>query len=36
VVQDGRFLGMITSRDVSELYRLVTRQPDLIAPETAG
>lgn len=31
VVEDGQFLGLITSRDISELYRLVSTQPDLVA-----
>lgn len=30
VVDGERFLGLITSRDISELYRLVSIQPDLI------
>jgi CBS domain-containing protein len=35
VVDGERFLGLITSRDISELYRLVSIQPDLI-PARAG
>ena len=31
VVEGGQFLGLITSRDISELYRLVSTQPDLVA-----
>jgi stage IV sporulation protein FB len=35
-VTDGdRFLGLITSRDISELYRLVSIQPDLIPDRTS-
>jgi stage IV sporulation protein FB len=30
VAQDGRFLGLITGRDISELYRLISNQPDLL------
>lgn len=29
VVQDGRFLGLLTSRDVNEVYRLISSQPRL-------
>ena len=36
VAEDGRFLGLITSRDIGELYRLVSSQPDLIASARAG
>jgi stage IV sporulation protein FB len=35
VVDGEHFLGLITSRDISELYRLVSIQPDLI-PARAG
>jgi stage IV sporulation protein FB len=31
VIEDGRFLGMLTSSDVSEVYRLLSAQPSLIA-----
>ena len=31
VVEGGQFLGLITSRDISELYRLVSTQPELVA-----
>ncbi len=30
VVQEGRFLGLITNRDINELYRLVSTQPNLL------
>jgi stage IV sporulation protein FB len=30
VAEEGRFLGLITNRDISELYRFVSSQPDLI------
>ncbi len=30
VVQDGRFLGLLTSRDVSEVFRVASIQPDLL------
>lgn len=29
VVEDGRFLGLVTSRDINQLYRLLSIQPDL-------
>jgi Zn-dependent protease/CBS domain-containing protein len=35
VVDGDRFLGLITNRDISELYRLISSQPDLI-PAKAG
>jgi CBS domain-containing protein len=35
VVDNGRFLGLLTSRDVGELYRLVSSQPDLIGRRQA-
>lgn len=31
VTEGGRFLGLITNRDINELYRLVSSQPDLVA-----
>ena len=31
VVEDGRFLGLITSQDISELYRLITTRPEVLA-----
>ncbi len=31
VVQDGRFLGLLTNRDVSELYRLASSHPGLLS-----
>jgi predicted transcriptional regulator len=31
VVEDGKFLGLITSRDISELFRLLSRQPEILA-----
>lgn len=31
VVADGRFLGLLTNRDISEVYRIASTQPDLIA-----
>jgi len=31
VVDSGQFLGLITNRDINELYRLASSQPDLIA-----
>jgi stage IV sporulation protein FB len=31
VVAGGRFLGLITSRDISEVYRIASTQPGLIA-----
>jgi Zn-dependent protease/CBS domain-containing protein len=34
VVEEGSFLGLITSRDINELYRLVSRQPDLLPATT--
>ncbi len=36
VVEAGQFLGLITSRDISEVYRLVSSQPNLIAARRAG
>jgi Zn-dependent protease/CBS domain-containing protein len=30
VVQEGQFLGLITSRDLNEAYRLFSRQPELL------
>ena len=30
VVQDGRFLGLLTSRDVGEVFRVASIQPDLL------
>ncbi|MDX1520543.1 MAG: site-2 protease family protein, partial [Anaerolineae bacterium] len=30
VAENGRFLGLITNRDIGELYRLISIQPDLI------
>jgi CBS domain-containing protein len=36
VVENGLVLGLLTSRDIGELYRLVTRSPELFSPETAG
>jgi Zn-dependent protease len=36
VVEDGRFLGLITSRDINELYRLVSSQPDLMVAVQTG
>jgi len=30
VAEDGRFLGLLTNRDIGELYRLISNQPDLI------
>jgi CBS domain-containing protein len=30
VADNGRFLGLITSRDIGEMYRLASIQPDLI------
>lgn len=31
VVEGGRFLGLITAQDISELYRLITTRPDVLA-----
>jgi stage IV sporulation protein FB len=31
VVENGHFLGLLTNRDIGELYRLVSSQPDLIS-----
>ncbi|GIK43213.1 MAG: protease [Chloroflexota bacterium] len=31
VAKDGRFLGLITNRDISEVYRIASTQPGLIA-----
>ena len=36
VAEGNRFLGLITSRDISELYRLVSSQPGLITATRAG
>jgi stage IV sporulation protein FB len=37
VVQDGRFLGLLTNRDVGELYRLASSNPGLLSKiNTAG
>lgn len=36
VAEEGRFVGLITSRDIGEIYRLVSTQPGLIAPTGAG
>jgi Zn-dependent protease/CBS domain-containing protein len=33
VVEGGRFKGLITSRDLSEVYRLLAGRPDLLAPQ---
>lgn len=30
VAEEGRFLGLITSRDINELYRLVSHQPNVV------
>lgn len=30
VVEDGHFVGLVTSRDVSEVYRLASRWPDFL------
>ncbi|MCB0019426.1 MAG: CBS domain-containing protein, partial [Anaerolineales bacterium] len=30
VVEADRFLGLLTSRDIGELFRLLSTQPDLI------
>ena len=30
VVEAGRFLGLLTSRDIGELFRLLSTQPDLV------
>jgi Zn-dependent protease/CBS domain-containing protein len=35
VVEGERFLGLLTSRDVSEVFRLASIQPDLIPPAGA-
>jgi Zn-dependent protease/CBS domain-containing protein len=35
VVEGDRFLGLLTSRDVSEVFRLASIQPDLIPPSEA-
>jgi Zn-dependent protease/CBS domain-containing protein len=32
VVEDGQFLGLITSRDLNEVYRLSLGRPELLAP----
>jgi Zn-dependent protease len=35
VVDDGKFLGIITSKDLNEVYQLLSRKPDLLsAPNT--
>jgi CBS domain-containing protein len=34
VVDNGRFLGLITSRDIAEVYRLLSISPNLL-PKTA-
>jgi CBS domain-containing protein len=36
VVQGGRFLGLITKRDISEVLRVMSSQPDLVATTEAG
>jgi Zn-dependent protease/CBS domain-containing protein len=36
VVEDGRFLGLLTIRDVSEAYRLLSVQPALFAGKAAS
>ncbi len=36
VVEGGRLLGLITSRDISEVYRLVSSRPGLTPPSHAG
>lgn len=36
VVDGDRFLGLITNRDISEIYRLVSRQPELITATRSG
>jgi CBS domain-containing protein len=30
VMENGRFLGLITSRDVAEVYRLISIEPSLL------
>jgi Zn-dependent protease/CBS domain-containing protein len=30
VVEDGRFLGLITNRDISEVYRLASSRPEML------
>jgi len=36
VVQDSRFLGLLTTRDVGEAYRLLSTQPELIESMARG
>jgi stage IV sporulation protein FB len=36
VADNGRFLGLITSRDIGEMYRLASIQPDLIPAVRPG
>jgi Zn-dependent protease len=36
VLEGGQFVGLITGRDVSEIYRLMSTQPDLLTTERAG
>lgn len=36
VVQKGQFLGLITSRDLNEVYRLFSRQPELLEEKRAA
>jgi len=36
VVQDGRFLGLLTSRDVGEVYRLASSHPGLLSRSGVG
>jgi CBS domain-containing protein len=36
VAEGGRFLGLITRRDIEELYRVLASRPGLIARAEAG
>ena len=36
VVEDEQFLGLITNRDINELYRLASSQADLISTPRPG
>jgi Zn-dependent protease/CBS domain-containing protein len=35
VVDQGRFLGIITSKDLNEIYQLLSRKPDLLSASNA-
>jgi len=36
VVEDGRFLGIITTRDINEIYRMISLRSDLLEGEASN